>query len=56
MREAVYLAMAGIVPSIDAAFEMDEIMRSAAIIVANEIEQERRLEMTRAFAVAMRIQ
>lgn len=51
MREAVYLAMAGVVPSIEAALEMDGVMRSAAILVANEIEERRRQEMVRAFGV-----
>lgn len=54
MREAVYLAMAGVVPSIEAAFEMDGVMRSAAIIVAKEIEEMRRVELTRMFGITLR--
>lgn len=53
MREAVYLAMAGVVPSIDAAFEMDGIMRSAAVIVVKEIEYARRLDTMRAFGAML---
>jgi len=53
MRDAVYLAMAGVVPSIEAAFEMDRVMRSAAIIVAREIEEGRRLDMLRALGAAV---
>jgi len=53
MRDAVYLTMSGAAPSIEAALEMDEVMRSAAIIVAKEIEESRRMQMVRAFGVAM---
>ena len=56
MREAVYLAMAGVVPSIEAAFEMDGVMRSAAVIVAKDIEEARRLDMVRAFGAAVGMQ
>ena len=55
MRDAVYLAMAGVVPSIEAAFEMDGVMRSAAVIVAKEIEEVRRFDMARAFGMAIGI-
>lgn len=44
MREAVYLTMTGVVPSIEAALEMDGVMRSAAILVAKEIEALRHRE------------
>jgi len=53
MREAVYLTMAGVVSSIEAAFEMDEVMRSAAIIVAKEIERTRLVEMIRALGITV---
>ncbi len=53
MRDAVYLAMTGAAPSIGAAMEMDEVMRSAAVIVAMEIEESRRAQMVRAFGVAL---
>ena len=53
MQEAVYLAMAGVVPSIDVAFEMDGVMRSAAIIVARQIEEKRRVDIIRAFRLTL---
>jgi len=45
--------MAGAAPSIEAAMEMDEVMRAAAIIVAMEIEESRRAQMVRAFGAAL---
>lgn len=51
MREAVYLAMVGVVASIEAALEMDGVMRSAAMIVAKEIEEGRRLQMLHALGL-----
>lgn len=56
MREAVYLAMVGVVPSIEAAFEMDGVMRSAAMIVAKEIEEIRRRETMRGFITVLKTQ
>ncbi len=53
MRDCVYLAMTGAAPSIEAALEMDEVMRAAAIIVAQEIEEKRRREMVRAIGAAL---
>jgi hypothetical protein len=53
MRDAVYLAMTGAAPSIEAALEMDGVMRSAAVIVAKDIEAMRRFEMVQAFSGAL---
>jgi hypothetical protein len=53
MRDAVYLAMSGAAPSIEAALEMDGVMRSAAVLVAKDIEAARRFEMVKAFGTAM---
>ena len=53
MRDAVYLAMSGAAPSIEAALEMDEVTRSAAIIIAREIEARRRLDMVKAISGAL---
>ncbi len=49
MQDAVYLTMTGVATSIEAALEMDGVMRSAAIIVAMEIEERRRQDIVRAF-------
>jgi hypothetical protein len=53
MRDAVYLAMAGVVPSFEAALEMDGVMRSAAVLVAREVEERRQQEMARAFRLTL---
>jgi hypothetical protein len=53
MRDAVYLTMVGVAPSIEAALEMDGVMRSAAIIVAREIEEGRRQELLRGFGLIL---
>lgn len=53
MKDAVYLAMVGVVPSIEAAFEMDGVMRSAAIMVAREVEERRQQEMVLAVGLMM---
>ncbi len=55
MREAVYLAMMGVASSVEAALEMDGVMRSAAIIIAKEIEEARWIDMKNALTASIRI-
>ncbi len=45
--------MTGVTSSIEAALSMDEVLRSASIMVAEEIEEQRRMSTLRAFQTAM---
>jgi hypothetical protein len=50
LREAVFLAMAGAAPSIEAALAMSATRRAAVVMIAKEIEAQRARAMLRILA------